>query len=675
MPKTRAQIAAEIAANLPDNSAGDITPTLVRTTLSDISLAAPNLADDGTPATTTQLAAALVTAAADATTKANAAQAAAIAASQPLDSDLTAIAALSTTSFGRSLLELANAAAGRIAFALGTAATSNTGDFDAAGAAAAAQAASQPLDSDLTAIAALTTTTFGRALLTQANAAATRATIGAGTSDFDGVFASLTSKPTTLAGYGIIDAITAAAVAAGYQPLDADLTALAALSGTNTIYYRSAANTWTAVNIGPGMTFSGGTLDSVSGGSGTVTSVSVATANGVSGSVANPNTTPAITIVLGAITPTSVNGVVLSGSSTPTLAVTGTTAVSGTNTGDQTSVSGNAGTATALATARNINGVAFNGTANITVTAAADTLTGTTLPALVGTALTALNASNLGSGTVPAARMPALTGDITSSAGAVATTLATVNSNVGTFGSATKASVVTVNAKGLVTAASESTVTPAVGSITGLGTGVGTALAVNVGSAGAPVLFNGAGGTPTSLTLTNATGLPVAGGGTGAATLAANNVLLGNGTSAIQTVAPSTAGFRLTSNGTTWQSVGDTYLLEFASSDETTAITAGTTKFTTRVRFAGTLTAVRASVTTAPTGSTIIIDVNKNGTTVLSTKLSIDASEKTSVTAATPAVISVSSFADDDEVTIDFDQVGSTIAGTGVKIALYFTRT
>jgi hypothetical protein len=42
------------------------------------------------------------------------------------------------------------------------------------------------------------------------------------------------------------------------------------------------------------------------------------------------------------------------------------------------------------------------------------------------------------------------------------------------------------------------------------GTGVATALAVNIGSAGAPVLFNGAGGTPASLTLTNATGLPMA---------------------------------------------------------------------------------------------------------------------------------------------------------------------
>ncbi len=72
----------------------------------------------------------------------------------------------------------------------------------------------------------------------------------------------------------------------------------------------------------------------------------------------------------------------------------------------------------------------------------------------------------------------ALTSDVTASGpGSVAATLATVNSNVGTFGSATKASVVTVNGKGLVTAASESTVTPAVGSITGLGTGVATFLA------------------------------------------------------------------------------------------------------------------------------------------------------------------------------------------------------
>lgn len=63
--------------------------------------------------------------------------------------------------------------------------------------------------------------------------------------------------------------------------------------------------------------------------------------------------------------------------------------------------------------------------------------------------------------------------------------------------------------------------------VSGLGTGVATALAVNVGSAGAPVVLNGALGTPSSGTLTNATGLPVSTGisglGTGVATALAVN--------------------------------------------------------------------------------------------------------------------------------------------------------
>lgn len=92
-------------------------------------------------------------------------------------------------------------------------------------------------------------------------------------------------------------------------------------------------------------------------------------------------------------------------------------------------------------------------------------------------------------------------------------TLATVNGNVGSFGSTTQCVTLTVNAKGLITAASAATCVPAVGSITGLGAGVATALAIAIGSAGAPVVFNGAGGTPSSLVLTNATALPLGGSG------------------------------------------------------------------------------------------------------------------------------------------------------------------
>ena len=61
-------------------------------------------------------------------------------------------------------------------------------------------------------------------------------------------------------------------------------------------------------------------------------------------------------------------------------------------------------------------------------------------------------------------------------------------------------------------ASGKATVAPAVGEVTGYGTGVATALAINVGSAGAPVVFNGALGTPSSGSLANCTGYPVPAG-------------------------------------------------------------------------------------------------------------------------------------------------------------------
>lgn len=65
------------------------------------------------------------------------------------------------------------------------------------------------------------------------------------------------------------------------------------------------------------------------------------------------------------------------------------------------------------------------------------------------------------------------------------------------------------------------------------------------------------------------TDVAVADGGTGASTLAANAVLLGNGTSALQTVAPSTSGNVLTSNGTTWASVAPAITREKLTSART----------------------------------------------------------------------------------------------------------
>jgi hypothetical protein len=114
--------------------------------------------------------------------------------------------------------------------------------------------------------------------------------------------------------------------------------------------------------------------------------------------------------------------------------------------------------------------------------------------------------------------------------------------------------------------------------------------------------------------------------------------------------------------------------IQLACSDETTALTTGTAKITFRMPCGMTLTKVRASLTTAQTsGSIFTVDINEGGSSVLSTKLTIDNTELTSTTAATPPVISDSILADDAQITIDIDQVGDGTA-KGLKVTLIGTR-
>jgi hypothetical protein len=123
---------------------------------------------------------------------------------------------------------------------------------------------------------------------------------------------------------------------------------------------------------------------------------------------------------------------------------------------------------------------------------------------------------------------------------ATATPSLVAGSNVTVSGTWPNQTIASSNSGGTVT------------SVSGTGTVQGLSLSGTVTSSGNLTL----GGTLSAVNLTSqVTGtLPVANGGTGATSLTANNVILGNGTSAVQVVAPSTTGNVLTSNGTTWTS-------------------------------------------------------------------------------------------------------------------------
>jgi hypothetical protein len=137
---------------------------------------------------------------------------------------------------------------------------------------------------------------------------------------------------------------------------------------------------------------------------------------------------------------------------------------------------------------------------------------------------------------------------------------------------------------------------------------------------------------------------------------------------------PSTANEALVSNGSalSWGFPMGCFVL--ACSDETTNLTTGTARVTFRAPFGFTIPQIpRATLTTASTSGNPSIDINVGGTSVLgANKLSIDANEKTSATAATPTTVATSSVADDAEITIDIDTAGT--GARGLKVYLYYVR-
>lgn len=432
------------------------------------------------------------------------------------------------------------------------------------------------------------------------------------------------------------------------------------------------------------------------GGTGTVTSVSVVSANGISGSVATATTTPAITLTLGAITPT---GVQISGLTASE--IVGTDA-------SKNLVS------LAVATYPSLTELAYlkgaTSAIQTQITAKAPSTSPTFGTSITGSYLTASEIL------------------ITDADKKI------VSAAVATYPSLTELSYV----KG-VTSAIQTQLGAKQATIT-FGTGVQTALGINVGSAGAPVLFDGALGTPTSGTLTNCTGLPVAGITASTITaLGVGSIELGHATdttlsrvsagvvaiegvnvvttSSTDTLSNKTltapkfadAGFIADNNGneqikfsTTASAVneitvknsatttnpqiqatgGDTniginlvpkgtgivkgelkrFMVRLLSSttDQTTGTTVGGDyRISNR---AITVKAVGAYVDTAGTTNLCTVDINEAGTTILSTKITIDSTEKSSETAATPSVISDSAIAADAIITFDIDAIQTTAA-------------
>jgi hypothetical protein len=272
-------------------------------------------------------------------------------------------------------------------------------------------------------------------------------------------------------------AMTAATAGTDYVAPSAYASANGLTMATARLLGRTTASTGAAeeITVGSGLSLSAGTLTATGGGTGTVTSVSVVSANGFAGTVATATTTPAITLT------TSITGV-LKGNGTAIIAAT-------------------SGTDYSAGTSANTTGLVYS----TATTGALTTATAAQIVSAIGsTAVT--NATNLASGTV----------------GAIPYQSAASTSAFLTGNTTTTAQFVTSTGTGTVAQA------PTLTSSTGSG---------NVVLATSPTLVTPALGTPASGTLTSCTGLPISTGVSGLGTNVATalGVSLNNATGGVVT--------------------------------------------------------------------------------------------------------------------------------------------
>jgi hypothetical protein len=174
-------------------------------------------------------------------------------------------------------------------------------------------------------------------------------------------------------------------------------------------------------------------------------------------------------------------------------------------------------------------------------------------------------------GTSTGNAITALTGDVTATGpGSVAATLASIIAAGGPTGSATVAPIITWDAKGRLTVVSSATITPAIGSVTGLGTGVATALGVNVGSVNAFVVNSGALGSPSSAGTMPAftLGGTISGGGQQVNNL--GNVLIGTANNNVLDQVAAARPYIIQASSSTTTVAGSTAAIAIVNSNTTT---------------------------------------------------------------------------------------------------------